>query len=118
MKKNDKRRKSQVEESIKSIVIPNVVLFNRASGKKELLRDMIVEKLCVDLLEEECSSSGNKPFVWMLEDFKGCQNIEDFAYYLTKSYSNNGEFYHNYDYDFFNDETEEDDLHNYLNVAS
>jgi len=118
MKKNDKRRKSQVEESIKSIVIPNVVLFNRASGKKELLRDMIVEKLCVDLLEEECSSSGKKPFIWMLEDFRGCQCIEDFAYYLTQSYGSNGESYYNDYYNFFNDETEEDDLHNYLNVAS
>ena len=118
MTKNEQRRVGKVEESIKNIYIPEVVLLNRVSGKKELLRDMVVEKLCVDLLEEECSSSGNKPFVWMLEDFKGCQNIEDFAYYLPQSYSNNGELHYNSDYNFFNDETEEDDLHNYLNVAS
>jgi len=113
MTKNEQRRANQVAEALSYMVIPNVVLLNRVDGEYKKLTDMVQAKLEIDLLEQECSSTGKKAFDWMLEDFKKCQNVEDFAYYLPQSYGNNGEFYYNNDYSFFNDETEEDDLNDY-----
>jgi glutamate synthase domain-containing protein 3 len=113
MTKNEQRRADEVTKALSGVVIPNVVLLNRADGEYKKLSEMVQAKLEIDLLEQECSNTGKKAFDWILEDFKNCQNIEDFAYYLPQSYGNNGELYYNNDYNFFNDKTEEDDLNDY-----
>ena len=113
MTKNEQRRADIVANALSYVNIPDVVLLNRVDDKYKKLSDMLQSKLEVDLLEQECSSTGNKAFDWILEDFKGCQNVEDFAYYLPQSYGNNGELYYNNDYNFFNDEIGEDDLNDY-----
>ncbi len=104
MKKNEERRIKIVESAIKDIAIPKTILLNKVNGEKELLKNMIIEKLSIDLLEQECSNTGNKPFDWILEDFKGCQNLEDFIWFLPQSYRNNGELYYTNTYDFSEDE--------------
>lgn len=113
MTKNEEKRRDKVKEAISEITFPSVVLLNRVDGDFKPLKEMVIDKLTIDLLEEECSSSGNKPFTWMIEDIKGCQSVEDYAYFLPQSYGNNGELHYNNNYNFFNDETEEDDLNDY-----
>ena len=118
MTKNEERRRNKVIDAISDIKFPNVILLNRVNDEYKALREMVIDKLALDLLEQECSSSGNKPFTWMLEDIKDCQEVEDYAYFLPQSYSNNGELHYNNNYDFFDEESEENDLNDYTTKIS
>jgi len=116
MTKSEARRKEIVKLALGKINIPDVVLLNRVNGEKSKLAQMLQDKLEIDLLEQECSNIGHKPFDFILEDFKNCTDVEDFAWLLPKSYGNNGELYFNDNYHFFDDDTGEDDLQDYKEI--
>ena len=112
MTKNEARRKEIVKLALEKINIPDVVLLNRVNGEKNKLSQMLQDKLEIDLLEQECSNN-NKPFDFIVKDFEECTDVEDFASLLPQSYGNNGELYYTNDYDFFDDDTGENDLQDY-----
>ena len=116
MKEINKRRRLKIENDIKDIKVPAVSLLNRVDDKIEPLKEMVINKLMMDLVEQDCSNSGKKCYDWIIEDFKNCTNIEDFAWLLPQSYGNNGELHYNNEYNFFSEETEEDDLKDYSNA--
>jgi hypothetical protein len=91
---------NQVSKDILSLKISEVVLFNSQENENILLKDAIIENLCINLIEQDCSSNSSKVYDWLLEDYKNCVSEEDFVRLTEQQYTKKGELEYNNVYDF------------------
>ena len=111
LSKIDNERYEKVDKVLESLTIPDVVLHERVSDKKEPLWQMVREKLYSALREQD--TSGAEYFEWLLEDFNNSKTVEEFGLILQRAYTDNGEAYGDDGYSFLNEKTDEDDYTDY-----